>query len=119
MYSRVLQFIHYFDDNYKPLASAKTEANKLNKLMTTFSKIMEVMNEKKLFFINLFLEKAKEVMRKLSFTPIEGSRKLIVQRRPGYSIIQNKRVIMDKGKKILGSTKVVSKERLDEPSPKR
>ena len=59
MYSRVLEFIHCFDDNYKPLAGAKIEADRLNKLMNTFSKIMEVMNEKKLFFIKKNLERPK------------------------------------------------------------
>lgn len=119
MYSRVLKFIHFFDDNNKPLVGAKIEVDKLSKIVTTFSKIMEVMNEKKLFFINSFLEKAKEVMRKLSFTPTEGLRKLIIQRRPGYNVIQNKRATIDKGEKIPRSTGVVPEERTNDPLPKR
>ena len=58
VYSKVLKFINYFDNKYKPLDDAKIEADKLNKLMTTFPKIMEVMNENKLFFINYFLFRA-------------------------------------------------------------
>lgn len=78
-----MEFIHCFDNNYKPLDDAKIEVDRLNKLMTTFPKIMDVVNEKKLFFINSFLEKAKEVMRRLSFTPTIGSGQLVVQKRPG------------------------------------
>lgn len=63
VYARVLEFIHYFDNNYKPLADAKIEVDRLNKIMTTFPEIMEVMNEKKLFFINYFPKKAREFMR--------------------------------------------------------
>ena len=53
---------------------------------------------KKLFFINSFPKKAKEVMRILSFTPIVGSDYIIVQRRPNYNVIQNKKTTIDKGK---------------------
>lgn len=73
VFSRVLEFIHCFDNNYKPLDDAKTKADRLNKLMTTIPEIMGVMNENKLFFINSSPEKAEEVMRRLSFTPTVGS----------------------------------------------
>ena len=45
--SKVLEFIHCFDKDYKCLGNAKIEADKINKLMLTFPKIMETMNEKK------------------------------------------------------------------------
>ena len=47
VFSRVLEFINYFDKDYKPLGNAKIEVDKINKLMITFPKIMETMNEKK------------------------------------------------------------------------
>ena len=80
---------------------------------------MEAMNEKKQYFINSFPDKAREVMRRLGFTPNIGIGQLIVQRRLGYTIIQNKRPTMDKGKQIIGSTSVILEERTPEPSPKR
>ena len=87
VYSNILDFIHCFDADYSPLDNAITTADKINKLMNTFPKIMEAMNEKKQFFINSFPDKAREVMRRLGFTPNIGVGQLIVQRRPGYTII--------------------------------
>ena len=46
VFSRVLEFIHCFDKDYKPFDNAKIEANRINKLIITFPKTMEVMNEK-------------------------------------------------------------------------
>ena len=53
---------------------------------------------KKQFFINAYPYKAKEVMRKLTLTPNVWVGHLIVQKRLGYNIIQNKNPTMDKGK---------------------
>ena len=119
VYSQVLEFIHYFDQKYNPLDNANTEADKMNKLMNNFPKIMEVMNEKKQFFINSYPDKAKEVMRSLAFTQNIGVFQIIVQKKPGYTIIQNKRALVDKGKKIMGSTNIAQEERPDEPSPNK
>ena len=68
-----MELINYFDNKYKALDDAKIEADKLNKIMTNFLENMEVMNEKKLFFITSFLDKVKEVMGRLSFSPLVGS----------------------------------------------
>ena len=48
---------------------------------------MEVMNEKKIHFINYFLEKAKEVIMILLFTLVVGLGQVVVQKRLGYSMI--------------------------------
>ena len=79
------------------------EVDKINKLMNTFPEIMEAMNEKKKFFIDSFPDKAKEIMRKLAFTPKVGVGEIIVQKRLGYTVIQNKKVYVDKGKQIVKS----------------
>ena len=73
---------------------------------------------KRNFFINTYPEKAKEVMRRMTFTPNVGAGQLFFQKRSGYNVIQNK-AIVDKGKIIIGSTSVAVEERPDEPSPKR
>ena len=57
---------------------------------------MEAMNEKKQLFIDSYPDKAREVMSRLAFTPNVGAGHLIVQKRPGCNIIQNKRATMDK-----------------------
>ena len=44
---------------------------------------------------------------------------MIVQKRSGYNVIQNKKTTVDKVKQIIGSTSDVLEERLDDPSPKR
>ena len=58
-------------------------------------------------------------MKRLGFTPNVGAGPLVVQRRPGYTVIQNQKPIVDKGKQIVDSTSVVFEERPPEPSPKR
>ena len=98
VFSKVLSFINYFDKDYSPLSNAETNANKMNKLMSTFPKIMEVMNEKKQQFIDSFPNKSRQIMKRLGFTPNVGASPLVVQRRSGYTIIQNQRPIVDKGK---------------------
>ena len=78
VFSKVLDFIHYFDVDYNPLDNTVTTADKINKLMNTFPEIMEAMNEKKQFFINSFPNKARKVMRRLGFTPNIGAGQLTV-----------------------------------------
>ena len=56
---------------------------------------------------------------RLAFTLNLGVGQMIVQKRSGYNVIRNKKAIVDKGKKIIGSTSVALEERPDEPSPKR
>ena len=99
--------------------NANIEASKISKLMNNFPKIMEAMNEKKQFFIDSNVDKAKEVMRRLAFTPKVGTAQIIVQRRHGYTIIPDKSIPIDKGKKVIGSTSMVLEERPYEPSLKR
>ena len=98
VYSKVLSFINCFDQDYSPLNNAATTADRINKLMSTFPEIMEVMNEKKQHFINSFPDKSRTVMRTLGFTPNMRAGPLVVQRRPGYTIIQNQRPNVYKGK---------------------
>lgn len=54
-----MDFIHCFDEDYSPLGNAITEVDKINKLMITFPKKMEIMNEKKQILINTYLDKAR------------------------------------------------------------
>ena len=58
-------------------------------------------------------------MRRLAVTPNIGAGQIIIQKKPGYTIIQNKRAHVDKGKQIMGSTSTAQEERPNEPSPKR
>ncbi len=98
VYSKVLEFINFFDKDYSPLSNAATNADKINKLMNTFSEIMEVMNEKKQHFIDSFLDKAREVMRKLGFTPNIGMGPLVVRKKKGYTVVQQQMPIVNKEK---------------------
>ena len=56
--------------------------------------------------------------RRLALTPHVGAGHLIVQRRLGYNVIQNKRIVEDKGKYIAKLTSAILEERPPEPSPK-
>ena len=93
-----MSFINCFDKDYNPLSNVVTMADRIYKLMSTFPKIMEVMKEKKQHFIHSFPNKAREVMKRLGFTPNLGAGPLVVQRRSGYTVIQDQRPIVDKGK---------------------
>jgi hypothetical protein len=55
----------------------------------------------------------------LGFTPNMRAGPLVVQRRPGYTIIQNQRPNVYKGKQVIESTSAVREERPPEPSLKR
>ncbi len=79
--------------------------------MNAFHHIMEAMDENKQFFIDSYLNRAREAMRRLSFTPNVGASHLVVQRRLGYNIIQNRRTTKDKGRQIIGSTNAFLEER--------
>lgn len=68
-----MEFIHYFDKNYSHLDKVVIEVDKINKLMNSLPKIMEVMNEKKKYFIDSYLDRAREVTRRLAFTPNVGA----------------------------------------------
>lgn len=87
--------------------------------MSTFPEIMEAMNEKKQFFIDSFPDKAREIMRRLTFTLDVGVGQIIVQKKPSYIVIQNKRAPIYKGKQIMGSASIAQEERPDEPVPKK
>lgn len=119
VFSKIFDFIHCFDPDYSPLDDAVTNVDKMRKLMNNFPEIIEVMNEKKQFFIWFYLDKAKEVMGRLGFTPNIRAGQLTVQKRPGYTIVQNKKNTVDKRKQIIESTSRVLEERPTEPSPKR
>ena len=54
-----------FDKNYDPL-----KGDILNKTMMQFSDIFQVLNEKKNALIDTYPDKAKELMRHLSNTPM-------------------------------------------------
>lgn len=99
--------------------NAIINVDKINKLMNTFLEIMETMNEKNQFFIKFYPDKAREVMRRLGFTPNIGASQLTIKKRLGYTIIQNKGTIVDKGKKIMASIGADLEERPLEPSSKR
>lgn len=87
--------------------------------MNNFPEIMKAMNEKKQLLIDSHPNKAREVMRRLAFTPKVGTGQIIVQKKPGYTVIPSKKVPVDKGKQVMGSTSMVLEERPEEPSPKR
>lgn len=71
--------------------------------MITFVEIMETMNEKKALHISSYPDREREVTKRLSFTPIVGSRKLIIQKKPSYNLVKTMENIVSKGKEKVGS----------------
>ena len=66
--------------------------------MISFPGIIEAMNKKKQLLIDAYSNRAREIMRRLALIPHVGAGHLIVRRRHGYNVIQNRRIIEDKGK---------------------
>ena len=87
VYSKVLDFINCFDKGYSPLSNVVTTIDRINKLMSTFPEIMEVMNEKKQHFINSFPDQSRNIMKTLGFIANIGTSPLVVQRRSGYIVV--------------------------------
>lgn len=63
-------------------------AEKVNKLMTFFVEIMNTLNEKKSLLIKTYLDRVREVMKQLSFTPDVGSGQLVVQKRTSCNVVK-------------------------------
>ena len=61
-----MDFISSFDKQYDPLADCKLMRDRVNKLMTHFATIMEVLNEKKTILIKNNPNKAREILNKLA-----------------------------------------------------
>ena len=90
VYSRVFEFINYFEKDYSPLEDAKTLVDKMNKLMMSFLEIIDAMNKKDLL-ISTYLDREREVMKRLGFTVAVGSRQLVIQKKFGMQHNQNYR----------------------------
>ena len=65
-----MDFVSNFDKQYNLLVDCKSMGDRVNKLMTHFSTIMEVLNEKKAILIKNNPDKAREVLNKLASKPV-------------------------------------------------
>ena len=65
-----MDFVSSFDKQYNPLGDCKLMRDRVNKLMTYFTAIIEVLNKKKAILIKNNPEKAKEVLNKLASKPV-------------------------------------------------
>ena len=70
VFSKTMDFISSFDKQYDPLAECKLIGDRINKLMTHFSSIMEVLNEKKTILMRNNPDRAKETLNKLAIKPV-------------------------------------------------
>ena len=83
-----MDFVSSFDKQYDPLADCKLIGDRLNKLTTHFSTIMEVLNEKKAILIKNNPEKAREVLNKLASKLVVNLGQYTFQKRVGYTIVR-------------------------------
>ena len=65
-----MDFVSSFDKQYHPLGDYKLLGDRINKLMTHSTAIMEVLNEIKTILIRNNLEKAREVLNKIENKPV-------------------------------------------------
>ena len=83
-----MDFISNFDKQYDPLADCKLMGDRINKLMTHFASIMEVLNEKKTILIRDNPDKAKEILNKLAIKPVVNPGQYTFQKKEGYTIVR-------------------------------
>ena len=65
-----MDFVSSFDRQYDPLGDCKLLGDRVNKLMTHFAAIMEVLNEKKTILIKNNADKAREILDKIASKPV-------------------------------------------------
>ena len=61
-----MDFVSSFDRQYDPLGDYKVLGYRVNKLMTHFATIMEVLNEKKLVLIKNNPNRAREILDRIA-----------------------------------------------------
>ena len=69
-FSKTMDFVSNFDRKYDPLGDCKLLGDRVNKLMTHFATIMEVLNEKKTILIKNNSNKAKEILDEIASRPV-------------------------------------------------
>ena len=74
-----MDFVSSFDKQYDPLGDYKLLGDRINKLMTHFAAIMEVLNEKKTILIKNNPEKAREIFDKIENKPVVNPSQYIFQ----------------------------------------
>ena len=62
VFSKTMNFVSFFYKKYDPLGDYKLLGDRVNKLMTHFAIIMEVLNEKKSILIRNNPDKAREFL---------------------------------------------------------
>ena len=62
--------------------------DRMNKLMTHFAAIMEVLNEKKTIFIKNNPNKAKKILNKLAIKPVVNPGQYTFQKKEGYTVVR-------------------------------
>ena len=83
-----MDFVSSFDKQYDPLADCKLMGDRVNKQMTHFSSIMEVLNEKKTILIKNNLDKAREFLNKLAIKPVVNPGQYTFQKKEGYTVVR-------------------------------
>ena len=88
VYSKTMDFISSFDKQYDPLAECKLMGDRINKLMTHFAAIMEVLNEKKTILMKNNSDRAKETLNKLAIKLVVNPGQYAFQKKEGYIILR-------------------------------
>ena len=82
-----MDFVSNFDKQYDPLVDCKLMEDKVNKLMTHFAAIMEVLYEKKAILIKNNPDKAREVLNKLASKLVVNCQ-YTFQMKEGYTVVR-------------------------------
>ena len=88
MFSKTMDFVSSFDRQYDPLGDCKLLGDRVNKLMTHFATIMEVLNEKKTILIRDNPNRAREILDRISSKLVINPSQYIFQKRDGYIVVK-------------------------------
>ena len=83
-----MDFLSSFDKQYDLLGDYKLLGDRINKLMTHFATIMEVLNDKKTILIKINPEKAREVLDKIANKLVFNPGQYNFQKREGYTMVK-------------------------------
>ena len=90
-----MDFVSNFDKQYDPLEDCKLMGDGINKLMTHFATIMEVLNEKKIILIKNNPEEAREVLSKIANKPMVNPGQYTFQKIEWYTIVKKAPIHID------------------------
>ena len=111
-----MDFISSFDKQYDPLAKCKLIEDRINKLITHFASITEVLNEKKTILMRNNPNGAKETLNKLDIKPVVTPGQYTFQKKEGYTILRQAPMHKEEPSTNTADVPAAKRQRIEERS---